>query len=415
MTKFNELAKLSGAKDIFGLRNPLRQLPKWLSGDAAGELLRFFQRVEPETGRLVHDFTDGAWDTRFLGDLYQDLSEVARKKYALLQTPEFVAAFILAHTLEPAIDKFQLEFQRQEFRIIDPACGSGHLLLDSFYWLLNKWVDKEPGTSTEELVLRSLKSIYGVDINPYAVAIAVKSNFNARKISCSCSKSALYYTERFSIKSGVSSAIQGNLLSAILVSSAIYATNLCIGCSRRVYEIDYCKLIYETRVCKKLIENFIPKVDLTHVIDTSGDYIPGHGTPTVILLGRNRRPNLSTMSTIRTVMGIRGEPSTPDDPAKGLVWSAIVNQVDFPGSQSEFVSVADLPRLSFCKHPWSIGGGGASELKEWLDRFTTTKLSQLITSIGFFQIVLICFQDAGGEGIFAQSLPMPSYGQPLGG
>ena len=41
---------------------------------------------------------------------------------------------------------------------------------------------------------------------------------------------------------------------------------------------------------KKLIEEFFPAVDLTHVIDTSGAYIPGHGTPTVILFARNRRP-----------------------------------------------------------------------------------------------------------------------------
>ena len=57
---------------------------------------------------------------------------------------------------------------------------------------------------------------------------------------------------------------------------------------------------------KKLIEEFLPRVDLTHVIDTSGAYIPGHGTPTVILFARNRRP---IASTLRTVMGIRGEPS----------------------------------------------------------------------------------------------------------
>ena len=36
---------------------------------------------------------------------------------------------------------------------------------------------------------------------------------------------------------------------------------------------------------KKLIEDFFAqKVDLTYVIDTSGAYIPGHGTPTVILV-----------------------------------------------------------------------------------------------------------------------------------
>ena len=51
---------------------------------------QFWQQVDPGTGLLVHDFTDPEWDTRFLGDLYQDLSEATRKRYALLQTPEFV-------------------------------------------------------------------------------------------------------------------------------------------------------------------------------------------------------------------------------------------------------------------------------------------------------------------------------------
>src|SRR5208283_2528826 len=120
--------------------------------------------------------------------------------------------------------------------------------------------------------------------------------------------------------------------------------------------------------------------DLTHVIDTSGAYIPGHGTPTVILFARNQRP---VAGTLRTVMGIRGEPSTPEDPAKGLVWSAIVAQIDQPGSQSEFVSVGDSPRELFHKHPWSIGGGGAAELKEQLEENAAQILSELTTSIGF--------------------------------
>ena len=60
----------------------------------------------PAAASLVHDFTDPRWTRRFLGDLYQDLSEAARKKYALLQTPVFVEEFILDRTLEPAIETF---------------------------------------------------------------------------------------------------------------------------------------------------------------------------------------------------------------------------------------------------------------------------------------------------------------------
>jgi hypothetical protein len=42
----------------------------------------------------------------------------------------------------------------------------------------------------------------------------------------------------------------------------------------------------------KLIEDFFLTVELNYVVDTSGAYIPGHGTPTVILIGRRATPSL---------------------------------------------------------------------------------------------------------------------------
>ena len=83
---FTEMEGLPAASEIFDREhNPLWSVG--LSGDGATKLLTFWQRIDPETGALDHDFTDPEWNTRFLGDLYQDLSERARKKYALLQTP----------------------------------------------------------------------------------------------------------------------------------------------------------------------------------------------------------------------------------------------------------------------------------------------------------------------------------------
>jgi hypothetical protein len=168
---FDDLAKLPGTKDVFGTHNPAIAPPyrDWLSGDAAQRLIEFFQKIDADgTGELVHDFTDSSWDTRFLGDLYQDLSEAARKKYALLQTPVFVEEFILERTLEPAIAEFGLK----DFKMIDPACGSGHFLLGSFARILTHWRAKEPGTKDRELVNRAIASVHGVDLNPYAIAIA---------------------------------------------------------------------------------------------------------------------------------------------------------------------------------------------------------------------------------------------------
>src|SRR5690606_4754883 len=90
---------------------------------------------------------------------------------------------------------------------------------------------------------------------------------------------------------------------------------------------------------KRLVEAWVPRHELRHVVDASAAYSPGHGAPAGILLGRGRRP---VASAVRAVMGIRGEPSTPSEPGKGLVWTRILEQVDWPGSSSDFVSVVDL-------------------------------------------------------------------------
>ena len=164
---FTELAQLPAMAELLDpSHNPLWQLP--VSADGAKALIDCFQRLDPDTGAIVHDFTDPTWDTRFLGDLYQDLSESVRKRYALLQTPEFVEAFILDHTLEPAKAAFGLP----ALKLIDPTCGSGHFLLTSFERLFDDWQRREPATNARALAQRALDAIHGVDINPYAVAIA---------------------------------------------------------------------------------------------------------------------------------------------------------------------------------------------------------------------------------------------------
>jgi hypothetical protein len=157
---FMEVGKLPGMADLFDRRhNPL-----WgagISGDAASEFIAFWRKMD-------QDFTDPDWDTRFLGELYQDLSEVARKQFALLQTPAFVEEFILDRTLEPAIETFGYE----RVRMIDPACGSGHFILDGFARLLRRWQCGHPELNEREVVMRALEGVAGVDINPFAVAIA---------------------------------------------------------------------------------------------------------------------------------------------------------------------------------------------------------------------------------------------------
>ncbi len=141
------------------------------SGDAVTALLEFW-RARDDAGRLLHGTDDGpeggfhddTLSTRFLGDLYQNLSEDARERYALLQTPEFVEEFILDRTLTPALRDRRLE----GFRLLDPTCGSGHFLLGAFHRLLRAWNAHDDTLEPRARVQKVLDILHGVDINPYA-------------------------------------------------------------------------------------------------------------------------------------------------------------------------------------------------------------------------------------------------------
>ena len=441
---FAEAAALPGLRGLFDpTHNPLYRLE--LTGDGAMALRDFWRRVDPDTGIVVHDFSDPAHGTRFLGDLYQDLSESARKRYALLQTPEFVEEFILDRTLTPAIESFGYRV----VRLIDPTSGSGHFLLGAFKRLFVIWQREEPARNLPDLAQRALDAVYGVDLNPFAVEIARFRLLIAALNACGIEQLRNAPDFRINLAAGDSllhgrrfgqldlggevenlaaryahayetedladlNRILGQQYHAVVgnppyitpkdsVLNEIYRSrystchmkySLGVPFTERFFDLaivgasgrpaGFVGMITANSFMKrefgrKLIEDFLPRVDLTHVIDTSGAYIPGHGTPTVILFGRHRRP---VESIVRTVMGIKGEPITPENPSHGVVWSAIVSKIDSAGSESEYVAIVDMPRIEFEKHPWSFGGGGAVEVKRTLDSHRT-RLSALTESVGF--------------------------------
>ena len=130
----------------------------------------------------------------------------------------------------------------------------------------------------------------------------------------------------------------------------------------------------------KIIEEFLVHKDLRLVADIAGAYIPGHGTPTVILVGRNQRP---VGTTVRAVLGVRGEPGRPEEPAKGIVWRAIVEHLEEPGWNDGWVTIADLDRGLLARHPWSLSGGGAVQIKERIESAGIATLGARVTEIGF--------------------------------
>ncbi|MDX3064481.1 MULTISPECIES: BREX-2 system adenine-specific DNA-methyltransferase PglX [Streptomyces] len=460
---FDELGQGQAGRLLFDKRhNPLYQVP--LSHDGARELVEFW-RGRDEAGVLVHDFADPlnedgteGWDTRFLGDLYQDLSEAARKTYALLQTPEFVEEFILDRTMNPAVREFGYE----ELKMIDPTCGSGHFVLGAFRRLVRLWGEGQPGKDVHELVRAALDSVHGVDINPFAVAIARfrllvaamaasgvrtlaeaarydwpihlavgDSLIKARQLELTLGgeedreddplASFAYATEDvhehprilqqgryhlvvgnppyITVKDKTLNALYRELYSAC---SGKYALSVPFAqrffelarrgnCEGRGYGLvgqitanSFMKREFGTQ----LIEGYFRHaVELTEVIDTSGAYIPGHGTPTVILVGRPQGGS-GRSPAIRTIRSVQGEPSVPNDAEKGFVWQAIVGQIDDPGSVSQWVSADDLDREKyFAKQPWVLADGGV----EMIDKFaetSTASLAQISSSIGMTALTL---------------------------
>ena len=149
------------------------------------DLDRVLPEDRPEHGRARPRLHRPGWDTRFLGDLYQDLSEEARKKYALLQTPVFVEEFILDRTLDPAIEEFGLakwDMKRGSYPTAGcipttlqddrPGLRQRALPARQLRPAARRWRKKEPGAKVSVLVQRALDSVHGVDVNPYAIAIA---------------------------------------------------------------------------------------------------------------------------------------------------------------------------------------------------------------------------------------------------
>ena len=447
LSVFREVAAYPAAASLFDERhNPLFVLGP--SADGTRALVGFWRALDADTGALVHDFTDPALDTRFLGDLYQDLSAEARKRYALLQTPEFVEEFILDRTLDPAID----EFGYREVRLIDPACGSGHFLLGAFHRILAYWRRDDPTGNTVDHAQKALDAVAGVDINPFAIAIARFRLLLAALNACEITslREAPGFRERLAVGD---SLLHGRRPSGVYASGSkhfafedaahLYATedaemlreilglqyhavvgnppyitpkdaaargeyrdrfsrschgkySLGVPFTERFFDLalgaddaaGFVGLIttnsfMKREFGKKLIEQCMPRWDLTHVVDASGAYIPGHGTPTVLLLGRHRRPQAPV---VRAVLGIRGEPSTPSDPAKGKVWSSIADFIDHAGYENEFISVADIERTTLYSHPWSLGGGGAGDLKEKIEAAATTRLGDLADVIGITSV-----------------------------
>jgi len=348
-TTFDVFRRQPATAELVGEHSAIHILAP--SSDAVNRLLTFWRRTD-DNGDLVWDFADPELSTRFLGDLYQDLSDYAKNKYALLQTPEFVEEFILDQTMDPALKDRPL----QGFKMIDPTCGSGHFLLGAFKRLLDRWDKAEPGLEPRALVQRALDGVYGVDLNPFAVAIArfrlIVAALQASgdttlvdapgfDVHVAVGDSLLHGESQYHLTADDEAPLDEDLAATdfaygtedlallrrilvpgsydVVVGNPPYIVARDKALSERYRELyKTCKGKYALTVPfmerffqlaklapsagwvgqitsnsfmkrefgSSLIDRFLAHKDLRLIVDTSGAYIPGHGTPTVILVGR---------------------------------------------------------------------------------------------------------------------------------
>jgi hypothetical protein len=137
------------------------------SDELSRGLIAFWRHRDADTGSHW-SFADEHFDGELMGDLYQELDPVVKDSFALCQTPDFVRAFILDRTLTPAIETFGAEV----VRLLDPACGSGHFLIDGLKRLVAVNAAKHPDWEPGKVVAQALDRVVGVDLNDYACALA---------------------------------------------------------------------------------------------------------------------------------------------------------------------------------------------------------------------------------------------------
>ena len=159
--RIRELMHLS-VSDMSLMRG-ITQSGSWAHRARWHESFSFF-RDEDDQGNLLREFKD---DTCF-GDSTKTFTKMS-KRHALCNS-RLCRKFHLRRN-PPCHRHLCLE----DCRLIDPTCGSGHFWLGAYDRLFNAWVEAEPTKRHDVLAQQALTQVAGVDLIPYAVAIAFVS------------------------------------------------------------------------------------------------------------------------------------------------------------------------------------------------------------------------------------------------
>ncbi|TKJ43718.1 hypothetical protein CEE36_03260 [candidate division TA06 bacterium B3_TA06] len=110
------------------------------------------------------------------GEYYPVTERGDRKATGSYYTPDYIVKYIVEHTLEP-LTKDIKEKELLSLRVLDPAMGSGHFLVEATDFLAPKLLGVKEIEETEDEIGKAKRliierCIFGVDKNPLAVELA---------------------------------------------------------------------------------------------------------------------------------------------------------------------------------------------------------------------------------------------------
>ena len=145
-------------------------------------LNRLFKGDEIKTGQqsLFQYYNFDIIPVELISNIYETFltqeDPSSKRKSGIFYTPLFLVDFILSNSLDNIIEKKG----HYNVSILDPACGSGVFLVESFRRMVEKYIQKKGGRIPKKALKEIVyKNIYGIDKSLDAIRIAVFSLYIA--------------------------------------------------------------------------------------------------------------------------------------------------------------------------------------------------------------------------------------------
>ncbi len=146
----------------------LQCLRKLLIGDVGQQLRLFLWAYKFDV--IPVELISNIYEEFFHSENAAQTSRVQVKDNSTHYTPASLVDFVLSHTLT-------VERLRQDPRVLDPACGSGIFLVESFKRIVRYHIASHPETRVNQKFLKRIiaRQIAGMDVNGDALRIAALS------------------------------------------------------------------------------------------------------------------------------------------------------------------------------------------------------------------------------------------------